>query len=127
MSGFLKIIGWIIPLTVGLLLYVHGQVSLFQVSYSLDLQRHIVAEKREEYRRLKFEVDQLKAPRVLERRIKDEGLELALPDQIRVLRVSPPVNIPLPPVVRIQPKAFSDGLTNFLGKWVRVAQAKPDA
>ena len=109
------------------LMYVHEQIALFRISYAIDASRDARAQKAEAYRRLEFEVEQLKAPRLLEQRMKDFGLDLTLPKEIRVVRV-PQAALPerlASPQVAVQP--FSAGLTRFLGRWVDVAQAKTDS
>jgi cell division protein FtsL len=110
-----------------LFLYVHAQVSLVSVSYSLDRQSKKLAESQEEYRRLKFEVEQLRAPRRLEEKMKEWGLELSLPKEVRVVRVPMPDPVEAQTMTEeIQLQPFSKGLMDFLGRWVKVAQAKTE-
>ncbi|MBI3307186.1 MAG: hypothetical protein HYZ84_05205 [Candidatus Omnitrophica bacterium] len=108
-----------------LLLYVHLQIATFQVSYSINTQSRRLAKSGEAYRLLKFEVDQLRAPRLLEQKMKDMQIDLALPKEVQV------VKIPAPPpatesLSNVSLKPLSDGLMDFLGRWVKVAQAKTD-
>ncbi len=119
----------LISITLGsflLLLFVHGQISLFQVSYMIDVKSEALAERSEAYRHLKFEVDQLKAPRILEARMKDLKMDLTLPKEVRVVRVPvvKPQQIQHAPVTEFELQPFSQGLLNFFGRWVKVAQAK---
>jgi cell division protein FtsL len=110
------------------LLYVQGQISMLRVSYKIDLDSKKLARRSEEYRHLKFEVDQLKSPRRLEEKIKELELELTLPKEVRVVRV-PYQASEEPSLVTesVELKPFSDGVLEFLGRWVKVAQAKTDS
>ncbi len=107
-----------------LLLYVHEQVALFDVSYAMQARSEKLTRLSEEYRRLRFEVDQLKAPRLLDEKMKQLSLGLTLPQEIRVVRVAlPEMERPLTRAA-IQP--MSARISDFLGKWVDIAQAKTD-
>ncbi|MBI3313144.1 MAG: hypothetical protein HYZ83_02780 [Candidatus Omnitrophica bacterium] len=127
MKGAGKFLISLIGVTLLVLLYVHIQVSLFQVSYSMNTQSHQLADKSEAYRLLKFEVDQLRAPRLLEQKMKDMQIELALPKEVQVVKIpaAPAFNPESLPNVSLKP--LSDGLLDFLGRWVKIAQAKTDA
>lgn len=105
-------------------LYVYGQTAIFKVSYDINEKSDKLKEQSEFYRRLKFEVDQLRAPRLLEEKMKRMELELALPSEIQVIRI-PKNGAPeslIIPVVSKQPLAASP--FDLLGRWVKVAQAK---
>lgn len=111
-------------LTCFAVLYVYGQTAIFKVSYDINEKSDKLKEQSEFYRRLKFEVDQLRAPRLLEEKMKRMELELALPSEIQVIRI-PKTGAPealLTPVVSKQPLAASP--FDLLGRWVKVAQAK---
>ncbi len=128
MKGCGKIICGILIVSSLFLLYVHGQTALFELSYTIDKHSKIVMRESEEYRRLKFEVEQLKAPLLLEGKMKEMSLELGLPKEVRVVRVAPPV-IPAAesPVMHADSlQNPSNGLMRFLGRWVDIAQAKTD-
>ncbi len=105
-------------------LYVYGQTAVFKVSYDINEKSDKLKESSEMYRRLKFEVDQLKAPRLLEEKMKHMELELSLPSEIQVIRIpkAAGVDTRLEPVVSKQPLAASP--FDLLGRWVKVAQAK---
>jgi len=108
-------------------LYVHGRIALFRVSYLIDVKSETWAQKKEAYRHIKFEVDQMKAPRLLEAKMKALNLDLTLPKEIRVVRVpkvAPMLETSPPTELELQP--FSQGLLNFFGRWVKVAQAKTE-
>lgn len=109
-----------------MLLYVHEQVALFRISYQLDAKSEKLARLSEDYRKVKFEVDQLRAPRLLEQKMKDMQIELALPKEVQVVKI--PAAAPLTPesLPNVSLKPLSDGLLDFLGRWVKIAQAKTD-
>ena len=127
MKGLGKIIIAIGLVSVLLLLYVQGQTALVRISYLMDVKSKKLAQEEEEYRYLKFEVDQLKAPRRLEEKIKTLKLNLTLPKEIRVVRVQAPPTIESPRLEEVQLQPLSKGLLEFLGRWVKVAQAKTDS
>lgn len=127
MKGFGKILISIGFMAALLFFYVHAQISLVRVSYSLDRISKTRIQQAEQYRRLKFEVEQLKAPRRLEQKMRELKLDLTLPKEVRVVLVpaSQPVQVStLTEEIQLQP--FSKGVMDFLGRWVKVAQAKTD-
>lgn len=112
-----------------LLLYVHGKISLFHVSYAIDTDSEKLARLTEEYRNLKFEVEQLKAPRLLEQKMKQMSLNMSLPQEIRVIRVEEPLPQVGERAMQEVPLTtpFSSRMFNLLGRWGGdVAQAKTD-
>lgn len=129
MKGAGKILIGITFATTLFLFYVHEQVSLFVVSYRIQKNSALLTAKAEEYRRIKFEVDQLKAPRLLEEKMRMLNLDLMLPKQVLVVRIpsTPPAKANAPVVNDISLQPFSEGLLDFLGRWVKVAQAKTDS
>ena len=70
MKGIGKIIVGVMTISILLVLYVHEQVALLHVSYLLDSRVDKVTRLSEEYRQLKFEVEQLKAPKLVEEKMK---------------------------------------------------------
>lgn len=125
MKGIGKIIVGIMTVSILLVLYVHEQVALLHVSYMLDTRVEKVTRLSEEYRQLRFEVEQLKAPRLLEEKMKQLSLDLTLPKEIRVMRVPAPE---LEKVVhQVSSRPSSGGVLDFVGRWVDVAQAKTDS
>ena len=128
MKGVGKILIGITLATTLFLFYVHEQISLFSISYRMQRNSALLTEKSEEYRHLKFEVDQLKAPRLLEEKMREMKLDLTLPKQVLVVRIpSVPVTEASTPVMKnVSFQPLSEGLLDFLGRWVKVAQAKTD-
>ena len=105
-----------------------GQIAILRVSYQIDLDSRKLAQRWEEYRHLRFEVDQLKAPRRLEDKMKELQLNLTLPTEVSVVRVplqTPSIQVPMAEPIQLKP--FSSGVVEFLGRWVKVAQAKTDS
>lgn len=127
MKGIGKIIFSILGLSLFFVFYVRGQVALLHVSYQIDAQTDKVTQLSEEFRRIRFEVEQLKAPRLLEEKMKQMKMDLTLPQEIRVVKV-PVTAIPEPslhPVVESS-SSLPNRFANFLGQFVGVAQAKTD-
>lgn len=129
MKGCGKIVLLMVLASILLVYYVQGQISLVRVSYVLDKKMHLKNEKEEYYRQLKYEMEQMKSPRLLESKLSELKFDLALPTEIKVIRIAQPGvwNIPnaaLPADISVNP--FSEKITNFLERWVKVAQAKTD-
>lgn len=124
----LKVLSLLIVLTSSMVLYVHGQIAIFQVSYDLNQKVAALEEKEELYREIKFEVEQLKAPRLLESKLESMQLNLALPEHVQIIKVPVPAAIeqPVPSVMDKAAGSFSFPF-DFLGKWVKVAQAKVES
>lgn len=122
--GLGKILVVFTIVTAGALLYVHERVEMLRVSYRIYKKSSILSEQSEALRRLKFEVTQLRSPEALERRLSELSLPLTLPKEIRVLKVSVPVNQPAIETLSVPRPAgiFFD----FVGQWVQVAQARTD-
>ena len=125
MKGAGKTILGVSVAVVFLLLYVHEQIALLHVSYTLEDKSEKLVRLSEEYRNVKFELDQLKAPRLLEEKIKEMQLNLTLPNEVRVLKTAAP---PLKEdsIKSVSANPMSDRVLHFLGCWVAVAQAKTD-
>ncbi len=124
MKGFGKILVGFSLVTAGLLLYVHERVEMLRVSYHIHQKSSALSQRSEEYRRLQFEVTQLRSPQALEKRLGEFSLPLTLPKEIKVLKVSRPV---LEPSVEPLPALRPAGkLFDFVGQWIQVAQARTD-
>ena len=128
MKGAGKILISITFATLLLLFYVHEQIALFSISYRLQKDSDLLTAKSEEYRHLNFEVEQLKAPRLLEEKMRELKLDLTLPKQVLVVRIPriAAAETPAPVMKNVSLQPLSDGLLDFLGRWVKVAQAKTD-
>lgn len=127
MKGGIKIIRWIMLISLPLLFQVHQQFLLFSTSYQINQKQHSVGQKTETMRRLKFEVDQLKAPRLLEDQLKRLNLELSLPKEINVVKLPTEVER-YPLTVKAMPREdWTLQFMNWVGRWVDVAQAKVES
>ncbi len=126
MKGCGKIVFNIAVVMLFVLLYVHGQVMLLSLSYDLNRDSRTLNRQVEEYRLLKFQVDQLKAPRLLESKMKDLSIDLTIPKEIKVVRVPAiPETVP-ESVSNLAVSPVSQRLGDFLGRWIGVAQAKTE-
>lgn len=112
-------------LTLLLLLYVHEQIALVRVSYLIDSKSIQLNHLSEEYRQIKFEVDQLKAPRILQEKMKHLSMQLSLPQEIHVIK-TPALKISAQDRQVSSSASLSGNMFHFLGHWVDVAQAKTD-
>ena len=127
MKGSGKILVLIAILTCSMLFFVHLQVASILVSFDIQRSSSSFAGKQELLRRFQFKVDQLRAPRLLEEKMKHHDMGLALPNKIQVVEV-PPVSELAIPVASEQKvtRTFSSEVTSFLGRWIQTAQAKTD-
>lgn len=126
MKGIGKIVAVIFALSLFFVVYVREQIALLHVSYQIEAKSEKVAQLSEEYRRLRFEVDQLKAPRLLEEKMKQLSMDLTLPQEIRVVRT--PVEVAAAqPLERVSlHPTLSTQFAHFVGRWIDVAQAKTE-
>ncbi|MCM8775654.1 MAG: hypothetical protein NC930_04810 [Candidatus Omnitrophica bacterium] len=108
-------------------LYLYPHMSLFRVSYAIAAKSAQVARRSEEYRLLKYEVDQLRAPRLLEARMKNLQMDLCLPREVRIVRIPTIVGIEPAALNNVSIQPFHQGLFDLLGRWVKVAQAKTES
>ena len=76
-----------------LLSYVHEQIAIFQVSYSIEKEERQVARLSEEYKTAKFRVARLRSPDVLNKRMKKLSLDLTTPKDRKVIKVIKPQTI----------------------------------
>jgi hypothetical protein len=117
-----KIIGFTSVMTCMMVLYVHGHVQIFQVSYHINSQEKILEETSKSFRELRYEVEQLKAPALLESKLKTLELDLNLPKEIEFISIPAMSEIILPQELPME--HTPSPVFNFLGQWVKVAQAK---
>lgn len=124
MKGLGKILLSFTLATSVLLLYVEERVEILRVSYRMDTETRRLTERAEELRRLRFEVAQLRSPRLLEKRLQELPLTLTLPKQIQALKV--PAVEPLPLSGTAPLGSSGPNLFDFLGQWIQIAQARTD-
>ena len=124
MKGLGKVLASFCLVTAIFLLYVQERVEMLRISYRIYQTSGQVSNKGEAYRKLEYQVAQLRSPESLEKRLTELPLPLALPKEIKVLRVpQEPAELhrePLP--VRVP----THSLFHFLGEWVQVAQARTE-
>ena len=124
MKGLGKILILCAAVTGALLLYVHEEVEMLRASYRIQKTSSELAQKSEAYRRLTFEVAQLRSPQSLEGRLEGLKLPLTLPKEIQVLKVQGPARQPVKAFPLQVPTSHS--VFEFLGQWIQVAQARTD-
>lgn len=127
MKGSGKTLVLLATLTGSMLFYVHLQVASVLVSLEIHKSSRAVAEKQELLHRFQFKVDQLRAPRLLEEKMKRHDMGLALPNKIQVVEVPPAPELTIPAASEQKATStFSSEVTSFLGRWIQTAQAKTD-
>lgn len=127
MKGSVKILILIAFVTMAMLFYVHLQTSSVLVSLDIHKSSRALAEKQELLRKFQYKVDQLRAPRLLEEKMKRHDMGLALPNKVQIVEVPRVAELVMP--VTQQRKAartFSSEVSSFLGRWIQTAQAKTD-
>ena len=127
MKGSGKILILIAIVACAMLFYVHLQVASVLVSFDIHKSSRALAEKQELLRRFQFKVDQLRAPRFLEEKMKRHDMGLALPNKVQVVEVPsvPQLVIPVAPEQKVS-RTLSSEVSSFLGRWIQTAQAKTD-
>ena len=128
MKGSGKILGYIVVVTCFMVLYVHLQVSSVIVSLEINKSSRHLATKQELYRRLQFNIDQLKAPRLLEEKMKTHELTLGLPNRVQTVEVPrvPELKLPIGQDAKAS-TAYVSTFSKFFGRLIQTAQAKTDA
>lgn len=127
MKGSGKILVIIAGFTCMMLFYVHLQVASVLVSLDLHKSSKIFSQKQELFNRLQYKVDQLRAPGLLEKKLKHHELGLTLPNKIQVVEVpmAPAIRMPIEETEKTT-HPLSSALLNFFGHWIQTAQAKTD-
>ena len=126
MKGIGKVILFITAGAFFFLIYVHEQVALLHVSYQIESRTEKLTRLSEESRQLRFEVEQLKAPRLLEEKMKQMSMDLTLPQEIRVIRIPESAFSSEASLQKISTRPMAGRLADFFGRFVEVAQAKTD-
>lgn len=106
--------------TLILLLHVHMQVSIFQVSYSIQKKNKILSELTDDYRLQKYEVSKLYSLGYLDKRKKEMNLNLQPPKEVKVVYV--PSEKIVKPVIE-PPTLLRQGIFSF-ANLIKDAQAK---
>ncbi len=90
MTSSKRIFSFLILGTLLLLLYVHEQIVIFQVSYSIEKKERQVARLSEDYKIAKFRAARLRSPDVLNKRMKELSLDLTSPKDREVIKITKP-------------------------------------
>ena len=127
MKGSGKLLILIAILACPFLFFVHLQVASVLVSFDIHKSSRHVAEKHELLRRFQYKVDQLRAPRLLEEKMKRHDMGLALPEKVQVVEVPqvPEIVVPISPSQK-SVRTFSSEVSSFFGRWIQTAQAKTE-
>lgn len=108
--------------------YVHLQVVTFLASYEIHRTSEKIYAASEQFRKLKFENERLKAPHRLESRIREYEMKLALPEMVyRVPYVD--LNQGLSDTFlpeNTKAVGAPQFLRQILNSWIQVAHAKND-
>ena len=115
-----KVFSGLFVLTAALLLHVHTQVSIFQVSYSIQNKEKKLAALSDEYRIRKFEVSKLHSLVYLDKRKKEMNLNLVVPKEIKIV----PVPIVKPLVEPVMPNSLVRRSFFSFVNFIKEAQAK---
>lgn len=109
------------------LLYLHIYISLFSVSYDIQRKSHEMTRNHEYFRQLNYEINQLKSPSRLAQQMEKHSFELELPSEVYILQVPESRTIVAPRIDSSAINPLSHGVMEFLGQWVKIAQAKTDS
>ena len=104
-----------------LLLYVHTQVAILQLSYAIQNKERQVAQLSEEYKLARFQLARLRSPQALSQRLKKMASVLVQPKDQEVIKVLRPKT-----VVPLQREGIGPAPLQFLTliRIVKEAQAK---
>ncbi len=100
-----------------LILYIHQNVRLIQVSYDIRLNETRLAEVSDEYKQILFELDMLRAPASLEDKIMRANIDLVHPTDVQVIESAQP-----DPLRIVHHAAYPTHLS-FLGKLDFISEA----
>ena len=81
--------------TLLVLLYVHTQIAIFQLSYSIGKKEREVAQLSETYKTARFRVARLRSPQALSQRAKKISLVLIPPKNQEVIKILRPRTVPI--------------------------------
>ncbi len=109
------------------MIYVHLQVATFLASYEIDRAASKIYSSTEQLRKLKFEMEQYKAPHLLEGQVRQYEMKLAIPRMVyRIphsfdeIQANSSVNLP----TTAQTAGAPQFLRQVLSSWIQVAHAK---
>ena len=126
MKGTGRIILGIFGVCSLVMIYVHLQVVTFLASYEIDRANAKIYSSSEQMRKLKFELEQYKAPHLLEVQVHQYEMNLAIPKMVYRIPHSfediqnNPVNLP----ASAQSTGAPQLMRQILNSWIQVAHAK---
>ncbi|MBI4387681.1 MAG: hypothetical protein HY582_01395 [Candidatus Omnitrophica bacterium] len=115
-----RIFSILVMITMALLIYVHGQISVFRVSYSIQKKEKELARLSDDFKMLKFEVSQLRSLSYLDKKMKEMNLKLVMPAEVKVISV--PIEKQVDRTM-LSPTIVQKGFFSFVD-FVKEAQAK---
>ena len=115
-----KIFSIMALVTLVLLLHVHMQISIFQVSYLIQKKSKLLSDLTDQYRFEKYGISKLYSPSYLDRRKKEMNLKLVVPKEVKVVYV--PADKVADHVLE-PPPVIQRGLFSF-ANLIKEAQAK---
>lgn len=107
--------------TLLVLAYVHEQVSVLQISYSIEKKEKQLHRLSEEHKLLKYQVARMHSPAFLNQQLKSRALNLSAPKAVQVMKMVRPKEM-LPPLN--QPATIKTAMSSWVGGFMREAQAK---
>ena len=126
MKGTGRIIIGIFSVCSLVMIYVHLQVATFLASYEIDRAASKIHSATEQLRKLKFEMDQFKAPHLLEGQVRQHEMKLAIPKMVYRIPYSfdeiQANSVALPTAA--QTAGAPQFLRQVLSSWIQVAHAK---
>ncbi|PIQ85411.1 MAG: hypothetical protein COV74_08850 [Candidatus Omnitrophica bacterium CG11_big_fil_rev_8_21_14_0_20_45_26] len=107
-------------LTIALLLYVHTQIMIFQVSYNIQSKEKQLVELGDELKAHQYAVSQLHSLSYLEKRKEEANLKLVLPKTVKVIPIPMTKSVDHPIEA---PAVVKRGIFSFVN-FIKEAQAK---
>lgn len=84
----LKSLTWISIVTLAALIYVHQQVELMKLSYSIELKEKKVKDMLDHRGRLGYNINNLEAPYRLEQALLARNVDITFPKRANVVRIA---------------------------------------
>ncbi len=124
MKGSVKSLLAIAAVAFLVIFYVHFQLGSVIVSLDIDKNKKSLEQKQEILRKFAYKIEQLRAPRLLEEKMKHYDMGLTLPNKVQVVEVPAIADrVISAAVLEKTTRSFSSEIMNFFGKWIQTAQA----
>ena len=129
MKGTGRVIFGILGVCSLVMIYVHLQVITFLASYQIDRANSKIYVSNEQLQKLKFELEQYKAPHLLEGRLRQYEMNLDIPKMVyRVPHSFDTIqNASVNLSATTQAASAPQFLRQILNSWIQVAHAKNEA